>query len=48
MAGDDVHRAIRDRVAGCTGAYADHVLMVPDLFLPAPERARPTPPQPAA
>ena len=33
MAGDDVYRAIRDRVAGYTGAYADYVMLVPDLFL---------------
>lgn len=33
MAGEDVYRAIRDRVAGYTGAYADYVLLVPDLFL---------------
>jgi uncharacterized membrane protein YkvA (DUF1232 family) len=33
MAGDDVYRAIRDKVTGYTGAYADYVLLVPDLFL---------------
>jgi len=33
MAGDDVYRAIRDKVAGYTGAYADYVLLVPDVFL---------------
>ncbi len=33
MAGDDVYRAMRDKVAGYTGAYADYVLLVPDLFL---------------
>src|SRR5512139_139142 len=33
MAGDDVYRTLRDKVAGYTGAYADHVLLVPDLFL---------------
>jgi len=33
MAGDDVYRTIREKVAGYTGAYADYVLLVPDLFL---------------
>jgi len=33
MAEDDVYRAIRDKVAGYTGAYADYVMLVPDLFL---------------
>jgi uncharacterized membrane protein YkvA (DUF1232 family) len=33
MAGDDVYRTIRDKVAGYTGAYADYVLLVPDLLL---------------
>jgi uncharacterized membrane protein YkvA (DUF1232 family) len=33
VAGDDVYRAIREKVAGYTGAYADYVLLLPDLFL---------------
>ncbi len=33
MAGDDVYRMIRDKVAGYTGAHADYVLLVPDLLL---------------
>ena len=33
MAGDDIYRTIRDKVAGYTGAYADYVLLVPDVFL---------------
>jgi len=33
MAGDDVYRTLRDKVSGYTGAYADYVLMLPDLFL---------------
>jgi len=33
MAGDDVYRTIREKVAGYSGAYADYVLLVPDLFL---------------
>ncbi len=33
MAGDDVYRAMRDKVAGYAGAYADYVMLVPDLFL---------------
>jgi uncharacterized membrane protein YkvA (DUF1232 family) len=33
MAGDDVYRTLREKVAGYTGAYADYVLLVPDLFL---------------
>jgi len=33
MAGDDVYRALREKVASYTGAYADYVLLVPDLFL---------------
>lgn len=33
MANDDFYRGLRDRVAGYTGAYADYVLLVPDLFL---------------
>jgi len=33
MAGDDVYRTLRDKVSGYTGAYADYVLLVPDLFL---------------
>jgi len=33
MADDDVYRAMRDKVAGYTGAYSDYVLLVPDLFL---------------
>jgi uncharacterized membrane protein YkvA (DUF1232 family) len=28
-----VYRAIREKVAGYTGAYADYVLLLPDLFL---------------
>lgn len=33
MAEDDVYRTIRDKVSGYTGAYADYVMLVPDLFL---------------
>ena len=33
MAGDDFYRTLRDRIAGYTGAYADSVLLLPDLFL---------------
>jgi len=33
VAGDDVYRTIRDRVSGYTGQYADHLLLLPDLFL---------------
>jgi len=33
MAGDNAYRALRDKVSGYSGAYADYVLMLPDLFL---------------
>ncbi|HNV03542.1 MAG TPA: DUF1232 domain-containing protein [Vicinamibacterales bacterium] len=33
MAADDVYRTIREKVSGYTGAYADYVMLVPDLFL---------------
>jgi uncharacterized membrane protein YkvA (DUF1232 family) len=33
MAEDDAYRTLRDKVSGYTGAYADYVLMLPDLFL---------------
>ncbi|MCX6550338.1 MAG: DUF1232 domain-containing protein [Acidobacteria bacterium] len=33
MANDDFYRTLRERVAGYTGAYADYVLLLPDLFL---------------
>ena len=33
MANDEFYRTLREKVAGYTGAYADYVLLVPDLFL---------------
>ena len=33
VANDDFYRTLRDKVAGYSGAYADYVLLVPDLFL---------------
>jgi len=33
VANDDFYRNLREKVAGYTGAYADYVLLVPDLFL---------------
>ena len=33
MANDEFYRTLRDKVSGYTGAYADYVLLVPDLFL---------------
>ncbi len=33
MANEDFYRALREKVTGYTGAYADYVLLVPDLFL---------------
>jgi uncharacterized membrane protein YkvA (DUF1232 family) len=33
MAADDFYRTLRERIAGYTGAYADSVLLLPDLFL---------------
>jgi uncharacterized membrane protein YkvA (DUF1232 family) len=30
---DEFYRSLREKVAGYTGAYADYVLLVPDLFL---------------
>jgi uncharacterized membrane protein YkvA (DUF1232 family) len=33
VANDDVYRNLREKVACYTGAYADYVLLVPDLFL---------------
>jgi uncharacterized membrane protein YkvA (DUF1232 family) len=33
MADEEFYRTLRERVAGYTGAYADYVLLVPDLFL---------------
>jgi uncharacterized membrane protein YkvA (DUF1232 family) len=32
VANDDFYKGLRDKVAGYTGAYADYVLLVPDLF----------------
>jgi uncharacterized membrane protein YkvA (DUF1232 family) len=33
MAADEFYRTLRSKVAGYTGAYADYVLLVPDLVL---------------
>jgi len=33
MGADDFYRSLREKVAGYTGAYADSVLLLPDLFL---------------
>ena len=33
MANEEFYRTLREKVAGYTGAYADYVLMLPDLFL---------------
>jgi uncharacterized membrane protein YkvA (DUF1232 family) len=33
MAADDFYKTLRERIAGYTGAYADSVLLLPDLFL---------------
>lgn len=33
VANEEFYRALREKVAGYTGAYADYVLLVPDLFL---------------
>ncbi len=33
MAGDDFYRGLRQQVGGYTGAYAEYVLLVPDLFV---------------
>ena len=33
MANEEFYRTLRQKVAGYTGAYADYVLLVPDLFL---------------
>ena len=33
MANDEFYRTLREKVAGYSGAYADYVLLVPDLFL---------------
>jgi uncharacterized membrane protein YkvA (DUF1232 family) len=33
VANDDFYRNLREKVAGYSGAYADYVLLVPDLFL---------------
>jgi uncharacterized membrane protein YkvA (DUF1232 family) len=33
MANEEFYRTLREKVAGYTGAYADFVLLVPDLFL---------------
>jgi uncharacterized membrane protein YkvA (DUF1232 family) len=33
VANDEFYRTLREKVTGYTGAYADHVLLVPDLFL---------------
>jgi len=33
VANDEFYRTLREKVAGYTGAYADSVLLVPDLFL---------------
>jgi uncharacterized membrane protein YkvA (DUF1232 family) len=33
MAGAEFYQTLRERVAGYTGEYADHVLLLPDLFL---------------
>jgi uncharacterized membrane protein YkvA (DUF1232 family) len=33
VANEDVYSSLREKVAGYSGAYADYVLLVPDLFL---------------
>ena len=33
MANEEFYRTLREKVSGYTGAYADYVLMLPDLFL---------------
>lgn len=33
VAHDEFYRTLREKVVGYTGAYADYVLLVPDLFL---------------
>ena len=33
MANEEFYRTLREKVSGYTGAYADYVLLVPDLFL---------------
>ncbi len=33
MANDDFDKGLRDKVAGYSGAFADHVLLVPGLLL---------------
>ena len=33
VANEEFYRNLREKVAGYTGAYADYVLLVPDLFL---------------
>jgi uncharacterized membrane protein YkvA (DUF1232 family) len=33
VANEEFYRTLREKVAGYTGAYADYVLMLPDLFL---------------
>ena len=33
MPNDEFYRSLREKVSGYTGAYADQVLLVPDLFL---------------
>jgi uncharacterized membrane protein YkvA (DUF1232 family) len=33
VANDEFYRSLREKVAGYSGAYADYVLLVPDLFL---------------
>jgi uncharacterized membrane protein YkvA (DUF1232 family) len=33
VANDEFYRTLREKVAGYSGAYADYVLLVPDLFL---------------
>jgi uncharacterized membrane protein YkvA (DUF1232 family) len=33
VANEEFYRTLREKMAGYTGAYADYVLMLPDLFL---------------
>jgi uncharacterized membrane protein YkvA (DUF1232 family) len=33
VANEEFYRTLREKVSGYTGAYADYVLLVPDLFL---------------
>jgi uncharacterized membrane protein YkvA (DUF1232 family) len=33
VANEEFYRTLREKVSGYTGAYADYVLMLPDLFL---------------